>query len=247
MKPSQKVNKMVLVDFNEYNNLMNRFPPSNISFDPVRENLYEDERLSDRDKVELDSYILRNRNRVRFEAMQKQDDEKKKQDDEISKLIQHLKRITVKPGEQKHASTSTGTTETTDSSTSMSSSMYFPEMVDKGVWARPKMVNTGTQMTKNYGGNPESEYLEWKWYQKQNENHSTPEKTLNKSQSKTPKSSERPKKAKTPKSSEKSSKTPSKTKPTKPHQRVERVETRSVSRKNQSGSGWRGWYRMPFN
>lgn len=240
MKPSQKVNKMVLVDFNEYSNMINRASTSNLSLDPVREKIYEDERLSDRDKVELDSYILRNRNRVRFE-------EKTKQEDEISKLVQYLRKMTTKPGEQKHVSTSTGTTGTTDTSTSMDTSMYFPEMVDKGILVRPKMVNASTQITKNYGENPEDEY-QWSWYQSQNDNHSTPNENLNKSKTKTPKSSDSKTSNKIKSTKPKTPKTPKPPKPPKPP--TNRALTRSESSKNeQSGFGnrWRGWYRMPFN
>lgn len=83
-----KASKMILVDFNEYRNLLSGSRNESTRFDQDRARVFADDRLSINDKVNIDSYLMRNNNRVRQEAQ-------KQQDDEISKIIEKLKSFSI--------------------------------------------------------------------------------------------------------------------------------------------------------
>lgn len=86
MKSSVK--KMVLVDYNDYNKFLSQ--PSH-QMDPERQRIFDNREFSDENKIALDSYILRNNNRMRQEQSQQQKDK-------VTEIIENLKSLVATDG-----------------------------------------------------------------------------------------------------------------------------------------------------
>lgn len=89
MKSSVK--KMVLVDYNDYNKLLSHPLSSSQQMDPERQRIFDNREFSDENKIALDSYILRNNNRMRQEQLQQQKDK-------MSQIIENLKSFVTTDG-----------------------------------------------------------------------------------------------------------------------------------------------------
>lgn len=143
MKAPVKVRKMILIDYQKYMNLLRQSsdPTQNSTVGTIPiDSSHSYDPLSIDSKLELDSYMLRNKNRMKHESM-------KNQESEIANLTEQLNKLKTQTNNKsdsnvKKVDMSTGTDD------------ELKTYVDKGTSANPTTSDASTQITYKHGEYP---------------------------------------------------------------------------------------------